>query len=509
MTLIDQLLAEQQRLQTPVARFAETSDRGAAVYSDLIPLTAPVSGEQYAFEVNLDACTGCKACVSACHSLNGLDEHETWRDTGLLVSSDANRPFAQTVTTACHHCADPGCLHGCPVLAYEKDPVTGIVSHLDDQCIGCSYCILKCPYEVPKYNPARGIVRKCDMCQGRLAHGEAPACVQACPTHAIRIVNVTAPRANDAIREFLPAAPDPGITQPTTRYISKRGLPPGLVAVDAETLRPQPAHAPLVVLLTFMPMSVGGFVILAWTEYSGRPSATLLAIAWLSGAIGLAGSVFHLGKPLRAWRIFLGWRRSWLSREALVLGPWFALATASLAAGISGRPAGPFLSAGTAALGLAGLFCSVMIYADTHREFWRLGQTAPRFFGSALILGLAAFLASNGSSVGLLAALSLATFAKLGFETLSLFAEQTPKAGSESAVETARLLKGPLRPVLNLRILAGLAGGVILPVAATFGLATAFAAWLGLALALVGELAERSLFFRAVVAPRMPGVSPL
>ena len=55
------------------------------------------------------------------------------------------------------------------MLAYEKDPVTGIVRHLDDQCIGCSYCILKCPYDVPKYSRARGIVRKCDMCHSRLA----------------------------------------------------------------------------------------------------------------------------------------------------------------------------------------------------------------------------------------------------------------------------------------------------------------------------------------------------
>src|SRR6185369_3646357 len=155
----------------------------------------------YAFEVDLDSCTGCKACVSACHSLNGLDDDETWRDVGLLIGGDRRHPFQQTVTTACHHCADPACLNGCPVLAYEKDPVTGIVRHLDDQCIGCSYCILKCPYDVPKFNHRLGIVRKCDMCHGRLLHGEAPACVQACPHEAIRIdiVNQNSVRAVSAI----------------------------------------------------------------------------------------------------------------------------------------------------------------------------------------------------------------------------------------------------------------------------------------------------------------------
>jgi formate dehydrogenase iron-sulfur subunit len=154
--LLAELLAEQQRLDTPVARFSSAHDAGAASASfkpQLIPLTAPRAGEQYAFEVDLDACTGCKSCVAACHSLNGLDDSETWRDVGLLLSPSRAQPFTQTVTTACHHCADPACLNGCPVLAYEKDPLTGIVRHLDDQCIGCSYCVLKCPYDVPK--PAR------------------------------------------------------------------------------------------------------------------------------------------------------------------------------------------------------------------------------------------------------------------------------------------------------------------------------------------------------------------
>ena len=282
--LIAELLAEQQTLATPVAKFSDAHERGAApamaaVYRDLIPLTAPKAGEQYAFEVELDACTGCKACVSACHSLNGLDETETWRDVGLLVGGTDRKPFQQTVTTACHHCADPGCLNGCPVLAYEKDPVTGIVRHLDDQCIGCQYCVLKCPYDVPKYNARLGIVRKCDMCHGRLAEGEAPACVQACPTQAIRIVTVVAevkPGASASNDDggFLPGAPAPDYTRPTTRYVSRKGVEKDLRAADASALRVQPMHAPLVWMLTLVPAAVGCF-----------------AAAWILG--GRGGSVIH------------------------------------------------------------------------------------------------------------------------------------------------------------------------------------------------------------------------
>src|SRR5687767_2345670 len=130
-SLVDYLLAEQQR--TAVERFSEwheceeTLPRTAS-YRELIPLSTPGEGEQYAFEVDLDACSGCKACVTACHSLNGLDEHETWRDVGLLISTD-ERPSLQYITSACHHCVEPACLAGCPVKAYDKDPVTGIVRH--------------------------------------------------------------------------------------------------------------------------------------------------------------------------------------------------------------------------------------------------------------------------------------------------------------------------------------------------------------------------------------------
>src|SRR2546422_4914145 len=194
-TLIDMLLEEQRDL-TAVERFArwDWAQFAATSYRRLLPLNAPRPGEQYAFEVDLDRCSGCKACVTACHSLNGLDESETWRNVGLLISPSSSRhsqPTQQHVTTACHHCVDPACLNGCPALAYEKDSLTGIVHHLADRCIGCEYCVMKCPYQVPRYSHRLGIVRKCDLCSERLAAEQAPACVQACPNEAIRITLVS------------------------------------------------------------------------------------------------------------------------------------------------------------------------------------------------------------------------------------------------------------------------------------------------------------------------------
>src|SRR4029079_9408566 len=160
LNLLDELLRDQQQL-TAVEQFARQHECDSLptqekYYRDLIPLTAPREGEQYAFEVDLDSCSGCKSCVAACHNLNGLEEDETWRSVGLLSGGNSRLPVIQHVTTDCHHCVEPACMDGCPVQSYDKDPVTGIVRHLDDQCIGCQYCILKCPYDVPKYSKKRG-----------------------------------------------------------------------------------------------------------------------------------------------------------------------------------------------------------------------------------------------------------------------------------------------------------------------------------------------------------------
>ncbi|MEO7413530.1 MAG: DmsC/YnfH family molybdoenzyme membrane anchor subunit [Opitutaceae bacterium] len=502
LALIDELLAEQQRLDTPVARFSQAHDGGTASvpasrYRDLIPLTAPKPGEQYAFEVDLDSCTGCKACVSACHSLNGLEDNETWRDVGLIVGGNRAKPFQQTVTTACHHCADPACLNGCPVLAYEKDPVTGIVRHLDDQCIGCQYCVLKCPYDVPKYSERLGIVRKCDMCHSRLAEGEAPACVQACPTQAIRIVTVIT-HSDSAARvdtsDFLKSAPDPAYTQPPTRYLTKRRQPQNLAAADAATLRPQPPHWPLVLMLTCIPLAVGfstaaallpafpeKFVTYYATNFSGtsplpralgftRDASLLAAIAAIAGALGLSASVFHLGKPLRAWRIFLGWRKSWLSREAMVFGAWLPLAVGAWAL--------PAMAPAAALVGLVGLACSTMIYVDTRRNFWRLAQTGPRLVGTAGLAGLV-MLSPRAAAFALLV--------KLAWETRTFY---------DGGV-SARLQRGPLRAATSIRDIFALSAMVLL---------IAAPGWLAIALLFAGELTERYLFFRAVDAPKMPGV---
>jgi len=562
--LVDSFLLQQQQL-TAVEQFSQWHDRPATTpaahpYRQLIPLHAPRPGEQYAFEVDLDRCSGCKGCVTACHALNGLDEDETWREVGLLVGvrsaqssvlsaqspvRSALQSIQQTVTTACHHCLEPACLLGCPVLAYDKDPGTGIVRHLDDQCIGCSYCLMMCPYEVPKYSAKRGIVRKCDLCHGRLAAQEAPACVQACPSAAIRITLVetagwrselaaladdghpanaqtsrpsgspTSQRrsaaehaaADPPPRAWLADSPDPLLTLPTTRYVSAR---PGhdLLAADHGQPRPAPSHWPLVLMLVFTQCGAGALVA-ALQLGSPQIAASSLALV----CAGLGASVFHLGQPRKAWRIWLGWRTSWLSREAVALNAFAATGLAALALvwnrhdwawpiSSAAAPAGLIWALG--ALATVMVWTQTMVYAKTGRTFWRVGLTLPRFLGTNLLAGGAvAFWLRSAPAIAV--ALVVIALLKVGTE-LSVLKHADSDADQWTALRrTAVLQGGPLRGLLALRLLLIGTGGLLV-FAVAVGSADQAWAGVGLLAGLLGELAERLLFFTSVAPDKMPGL---
>lgn len=580
--LVGMLLNEQASL-TAVEAFSQEHDRDipsksdqpsepdqAVYYRRLMPATPPSSDEQYAFEVDLDACSGCKACVVACHTLNGLEETESWRKVGTLTIGELEPepkveplpiavapvpeetlPIAgiQHVTTACHHCEDPGCLNGCPVKAYDKDPVTGIVRHLDDQCIGCKYCTMMCPYEVPKYSKRLGIVRKCDMCHQRLSTGEAPACVQSCPNEAIAIRTV-ATNQEFAISERLVAgAPVSSITKPTTKYKSKRGnAVQSAIPQDAGIDAVAESHWPLALMLVGTQVSVLMLVferitaMLLW--FSGdslNVDATRLTttVAFVIAMIGLNLAPLHLGQPLRAWRVFLGLRTSWLSREAVVLGKFVGVLT--LAIGILWAPvAMPYLpelvvnripewfvlpewalgAALVSAIGLGsiGLYCSAMIYIATRRTLWRPGRTFPRFIGTGFLVGSAATAATlylgGGPPVaaaGLLLIAAASTATKLMWEgSFHLDKTLTSQSIDQYDRRSHRLITGELNPLRQSRLVCGWSG-VVFCLVAMGGVAIGMnlITWAAFALAvttlLVGEGIERLLYFMSVVYDRMPG----
>jgi Fe-S-cluster-containing dehydrogenase component/DMSO reductase anchor subunit len=531
-------LLEAQQTLTAVERFAEKHDQGdvpsqARYYRDLIPLERPVAGEQYAFEVDLDACTGCKACVSACHSLNGLDDAEVWRTVGLLHGGAESAPAAQTVTTACHHCVEPACMYGCPVGAYEKDALTGIVKHLDDQCFGCQYCTLMCPYDAPKYSAKRGIVRKCDMCSDRLEHDEAPACVQACPNEAIaiRVVSVFDVVQRSDAQRFLPGAPAPDHTLPATVYKTERSMPANMLPADFYRTSPEHSHPPLVVMLTLTQLSAGAFVMACLVErLSGRPAGSPLAqtiFATTLALVALGASVLHLGRPWLAWRAVLGFRTSWLSREAVAFGAFAqlavsygVLAAAPLVPDFAGKSRllamAPFIQLLAAIAGMVGVFCSVMVYVATKRAQWSATQTGLKFFGSTLLLGAATVLAvaavTGGANalhriVPLVFLVMAVSFVKTTFEASVLRHYDDPRQSIWKRM--AIVMRDDLRAQTSLRFALALFGGLFLPALLWLqrfeGRAAVTTTVLMFATLVAGEFFERYLFFRAAPASRMPG----
>ncbi|MGK0186326.1 MAG: formate dehydrogenase iron-sulfur subunit [Verrucomicrobiales bacterium] len=499
--LLATMLRDQSKLMTAVTEFAdwhsEADSPHAEHYKKLIPLSKPGEGEQYAFEVNLDQCTGCKACVVACHSLNGLDEDESWRDVGTLLGSGPD-PLMQTVTTACHHCEDPACANGCPVLAYDKSPETGIVRHLDDQCIGCSYCVMKCPYDVPKFSESRGIVRKCDMCQDRLAVGEAPACVQACPNEAIAIRIVKTGETPDVDEVLVPGAFRSNYTLPTTRYLSQQAIGGNAVPADAGQPRLDHSHGPLAWMLVFTQMGAGTF---AFGAGAAIPPQAKVALSIAAAAITLVGmtlSLLHLGQPLKAWRAFLGWRKSWLSREIITFGLFAKLAILPPFVWWVTASSG-WLSvtmALAACAGAAAVFCSIMVYADTQRPFWTLPRVAMQFIGTTIALGagLTSLTLPLFSTFSILAIAVLASW--------DIFGQWLALRNSGSPIHRSARVMRELLPRQTLVRRTLLFTGACLFLTGAIG-SSKFAIALALCSTVTALLIDRYQFFTACSGPRM------
>jgi formate dehydrogenase iron-sulfur subunit len=151
--------------------------------------------------VDLTRCIGCRACENACRVRAGFDPLPvaaigygpgdgklSFRTRTFIDFRDGDSRPKQPVKRQCMHCIDPACVSVCPVGALEKTK-EGPVVYRESICIGCRYCILACPFGVPKYewdNALMPRVAKCDFCADRQAKGQSPACVAACPTGTLK-----------------------------------------------------------------------------------------------------------------------------------------------------------------------------------------------------------------------------------------------------------------------------------------------------------------------------------
>jgi formate dehydrogenase iron-sulfur subunit len=134
-------------------------------------------------------CVGCKECEVACAKTNSLPYDDSIakieKTSAIKYTYVATRPNDKYMRKLCMHCADPACASVCPVGALEKTK-NGPVIYDAGKCMGCRYCMLACPFSVPKYEWSKAIptVKKCTGCAERVAQGKVTACTEACPTGA-------------------------------------------------------------------------------------------------------------------------------------------------------------------------------------------------------------------------------------------------------------------------------------------------------------------------------------
>ena len=145
-------------------------------------------------------CIGCRKCEQACNKVNGLPQPETpFEDLKVLDKKRRTQADEYTIVNQfqakenvfvkkqCNHCLEPACASACFVKAFKKTPA-GPVVYDADLCVGCRYCMVACPFEIPAYEYDKVLtprVTKCTMCAPRIEEGKLPGCVEACPREAL------------------------------------------------------------------------------------------------------------------------------------------------------------------------------------------------------------------------------------------------------------------------------------------------------------------------------------
>ncbi|MBU0529490.1 4Fe-4S dicluster domain-containing protein [bacterium] len=167
---------------------------------------AKLNPDRFGVLSDLTYCIGCRKCEWACNEANDLPNQplDSFSDTSVfeqmrrptsekytVVNSYADKGLdggALNVKVQCMHCENPPCVSACIVGALRKHP-DGPVTYNASACIGCRYCIITCPFQIPTYEYEKVLtpqVRKCTLCLERTIENEQlPACVEVCPTEAI------------------------------------------------------------------------------------------------------------------------------------------------------------------------------------------------------------------------------------------------------------------------------------------------------------------------------------
>lgn len=186
--------------RTALKTFAAAGAAAACVpaVGDARVSSSPSPGDR-GLLVDAVRCVGCRACVTRCREANGKAA-----DVHVVDGAAYDAPLdlnAQTLTVVkrfddgrasgfvkaqCMHCAHPACASVCMLGALHKG-AHGVVEYDASKCVGCRYCQVACPFNVPKFEWASATPKivKCELCRHRAADGKGPACAEVCPRDAV------------------------------------------------------------------------------------------------------------------------------------------------------------------------------------------------------------------------------------------------------------------------------------------------------------------------------------
>jgi len=392
---------------------------------------------RWAMVADLRLCVGCQTCTAACKHANTTNPAVQWRkvlDMEVGEFPDVGRVF---VPVGCMHCSDPPCMHVCPSTATgQRDD--GIVTIDYDLCIGCAYCAVACPYqarykvdapkpaygrdgrmrhEILREQPGRlGVAQKCTFCADKVDYGLAngltpgldpaatPACVNSCIADALHFGDRDNPDSNISkllndhrhFRMHEELGTDSGFYYLWEKALnggnnnSKADMPPKIAAAS-RGVGGVGAAAPWLqrhwdwrAAGNFIGGGGGSGMLAAAATASlfGAPfwPFALIALAFIAG--GLLMVLAELGRPWRAINVIFHPQTSWMTREALLAGPMFALALA--AAWFNSK--GLMIVAG--ATGLAYLYCQArMLHGGKGIAAWRDPASIPLMILTGLAEG--------------------------------------------------------------------------------------------------------------------------
>ena len=167
-------------------------------------------------------CVGCAECESACHSVNLVPAAQN-----RMIIQDRTDPdnvkARRFVRVSCQQCEEAPCVAVCPTAACHKDSLLDVVTMNGDDCIGCAYCIVACPYDVRFINEETNMAENCNFClETRLKKGLQPGCVEACKYDALVFGDMNDPKSTISrilsIKDTVRQRPELG-TKPSLRYV--------------------------------------------------------------------------------------------------------------------------------------------------------------------------------------------------------------------------------------------------------------------------------------------------